>query len=136
MAVFPVSQPVFRPAMEVITAITTQPYFDIQQYFVTTGQDNDYKVGLVLRFNIPESFGMQSINGQTLRIHDIISADSFTVLQANDFGFVDDPFAIPVGALQSAQCIPVAETDLDINQQPGFQLNQAVQNVLPRGTLP
>lgn len=125
MAVFPLSLPVFRPSMQVITAISTSQQQNKTLFLITTGQAHFYQVGLVIRCVIPQSFGMQSLNGQTVTIISVPAPTTFVVTQINDSGIFNDPFVIPIGAQQSATTIPVAETD--------FQLNQAVHNVLPLG---
>ena len=131
MAVFPISRPVFRPAMEVITAITTTQAQDILTYTITTGQNHYYRIGLVVRFTIPQGAGMEMLNGTlspyvTFTINTIPALNQFTVTQIDDNGNKNDPFVAPPSSAASlALVIPVAETD--------FQLYQSVHNVLPNG---
>lgn len=123
MAVFPILTPIFQPYMRVITAIT---YITAQNQFiytVTTSTDHNYHPGLQIRLDIPIGFGAESLNGNIQLILTVPSPTTFTFSVTNNLGYLDDAFAIPMGAQQSAQSIPVAEKD--------FELDQAVRNILP-----
>ena len=115
---FAYQNPVFQPAMRIISAIT-----NANPAVVTTTFANQYETGLIVRLDIPSAVGMQQINGMT---------GAITVLSPTTFVFPIDstnftPFAIPMSPPPAvntcAQVVPIGE----VNEI----LTQAVQNVLP-----
>jgi hypothetical protein len=126
MAVFPLAHPVFRPAMQVITAIATAYIQNLVVYTVTTGQAHQYLPGLTVRLDIPLGFGMQNLSGTALEIITIPTPTTFTVAQIFDLSTQNDPFVV-ANMLQQAQSVPVSENV--------FQVYQAVANVIPTGVL-
>lgn len=122
MQCFAVQNPIFYPAMRIITAIT-----NANPASVTTSFAHQYKNGLVVRLDIPEACGMQQINGMT---------GAIVVTSPTTFNFAADstqftPFAIPGSPPPHvnicAQVVPVGE----INET----LINATQNTLPFGPL-
>lgn len=109
--------PVFKPAMRIITAIT-----NANPAQVTTSFDHGYINGLVVRLDIPPLFGMQQANQLTGTI--VINGGDTFLIDIDTTLF--DTFSIPSPGPQnytSAQVVPIGE-DNSI-------LAGAVQNVLP-----
>jgi hypothetical protein len=109
--------PIYQPAMRLITAITNS-----RQGLVTTSFDHQYSTGLIVRLDIPPACGMQEINGMTAAII-VVSPSMFTVdIDTTNF----TPFVIPPDANPHvdicAQVVPVGE----VNEI----LTQATRNIL------
>ena len=123
MAVFPLTRPVFGPAIRQIAAITSVTIQNIVYITITTTVAHYYKIGLVVRMNIPNEFGAFQLNGLFSQISSVPSTTQFV------FPFVQpllfDPFVIPGSPLQVPLTIPMAEDVL--------LLNQAERNLLPNG---
>lgn len=96
--------PVFQPAMRIISAITNS-----NPATVTTTFAHQYKTGTIVRLDIPPADGMQQISGQTFPIF-VTGATTFTI-PADTTNF--DPFSIPVSPPPSvntcAMVVPVGE---------------------------
>ena len=113
--------PQFQPAMRVITAITNG-----FPAIVTTNINHNYQTGLVVRLDIPQSYGMvqaDKLFGPITRI----DATNFSIdIDTTHF----DPFVVPGALLVStlAQAVPMAEV--------ASQLYQAVRDVTPNNILP
>jgi len=115
MSYIATENPTFQPANRQITAITNA---DPAQ--VTTSFDHDYIVGQIVRFNIPETYGMYQLNHLHGEILTIPTADTFTVrIDTRDF----NAFSVPGSPLQYAQVTPIGENTL--------QLYAAFHNTLP-----
>lgn len=115
--------PVYMPAMRLITAITNANPAE-----VTTSFDHGYISGIIVRLDVPEADGMQEINGKTGTIT-VTGSDTFTIDIDTTFF---EPFSIPGSPSQHqnicAMVVPIGE----VNEL----LRAAVQNVLPSGELP
>jgi len=115
---YAIPNPVFGPAMRIISAITnTNPAI------VTTTFANGYITGTIVRLDIPPACGMQQINQMTGAIL-VTSPTTFAInIDASSF----DSFSIPVGLPPwvpiCAQVVPIGE----VNEE----LRAAVQNILP-----
>lgn len=105
------TNPIFKPALRVVTAIT-----NANPCSVTTSFDHGYFSGCIIRINVPGvtvvydtyyDFGMNEINGLFSSIT-VTGPATFTMDTIDTTSF--SPFSIPAGALQSAQCIPIGET--------------------------
>lgn len=116
--------PVYQPALRVVTAIT-----NANPCQITTSFDHDYTSGIIVRIIVPGptvvagsqcNFGMNQINGIYSSIT-VTGDDTFTMNGIDTSYF--DTFSVPVNALQSAQCIPIGE----INST----LYSAMRNTLP-----
>jgi hypothetical protein len=109
--------PIFQPAMRLITAITNSA-----QALVTTSFAHQYRTGLIVRLDIPVACGMQEANTLTGSI--IVVSPSMFLINIDTTLF--DPFAIPVGVSPHvntcAQVVPVGE----INEL----LTEATRNIL------
>lgn len=110
--------PIFQPAMRLIASIT-----NAFPAIVVTTFANGYESGLIVRLDLPPAVGMQQANGLTGTIS-VIDDVTFSInIDTRSF----DVFAIPVspGPFDNtcAQVVPIGEI--------AFQLDQAVQNVLP-----
>jgi hypothetical protein len=98
--------PLFQPAMRLITSITKAFWA-----LVTTTFDHQYKTGLIIRLYIPISCGMYQADGYVGQIV-VTSTDTFTI-DLNTIEF--DDFAVPAfGTVPDfidtcAQVIPVGE---------------------------
>lgn len=97
--------PIFQPAMRLITAITRA---DTAQ--VTTSFAHQYISGLQVRLEIPVACGMQQAN-KFVGVIEVDSPTTFLVLGLNSTNF--DAFAIPVSPSPHvntcAMVIPVGE---------------------------
>jgi len=103
----------FQPAMREITGITnTDPAI------VATSFDHQYYTGLIVRLDIPKSYGMQELDGWIGPI-EVLTPTQFALdIDATLF----EAF-IAAGTEQSPQVIPVGQDTL--------LLFQATRNVLP-----
>lgn len=109
--------PIFQPAMRLITAITNASYAT-----VTTSFAHQYRTGLIVRLDIPVACGMQQANTLTGNIV-VVSPSVFTInIDTTTF----DPFSIPVDVSPHvdtcAQVVPVGE----LNEL----LTEATRNIL------
>ena len=113
-----IENPMFLPAMRVITVITKA-----KKAVVTTSFAHNYIDGLIIRLFIPEGFGMWQAN-QLFSPITVLSPTTFQMtIDTTNF----DTFAISTTFpfdQQSAQCTPIAELT--------SQLTGAFKNVLPR----
>lgn len=113
--------PQFQPAMRIITAITNG-----FPAVVTTNINHNYLTGLVVRLDIPETYGMQQANQKFAPITRIDATNFSIEIDTTLF----DPFVVPLPAVVStlAQAVPMAEVN--------SQLYQAVRDVTPNNILP
>jgi hypothetical protein len=82
------ANPVYGPAMRIITAITNSPFA-----LVTTSFAHGYPNGTVVRFDIPPALGMIQLDQMTSPIV-VTSPTTFTItIDTTQFA----PFVIPVG---------------------------------------
>lgn len=109
----PVQYPMFQPAMREIVGITnTYPAI------VATSFDHQYYTGLIVRLDIPLSYGMKQLDGWLGQI-EVLTPTQFAIdVDATSF----DAFVAAAGE-QSPQVIPVGQDSLEIFQ--------ATRNVLP-----
>jgi hypothetical protein len=128
MSILAFPNPIYQPAMRIITAITNAPMAQ-----VTTSFDHLYLTGSIVRLDIPLGFGMQLANQQFGEILSIPTPTTFTMsLDTTLF----DAFVLPVGwpatsasavgfpvSAQAAMVVPFAEDNKT--------LKSAVQNTLP-----
>lgn len=116
MAIYAQVNPVYKPAMRIISAITNS--FPAS---VTTTFNHGYITGTIVRLDIPTGYGMTQANQQ---FGSIIVTSSNTFKIPIDTTFYDTfsaPATFPDNA-QQAQVVPFAEDNL--------LLKAAVQNVL------
>jgi len=106
--------PIYQPAMRVITAITKS-----NPATVTTSIDHDYITGEIVRLVIPLANKMWQANGRTGTIT-VTGGATFTIDVDTTFF---DSFVVP--AVNEAQVIPVGEINA--------MLRGATKNVLPSG---
>lgn len=110
--------PVFQPAMRVINLISHD-----YEAAIITSTAHQYHVGMIVRINLPEGYGMQEVNQKTCTILRLV--DQFTFITDIDTTNMSDfsiPIAFPLN-LQYAQVTPVGELNT--------QLTDATRNVLP-----
>lgn len=119
MAVFPIANPIFQPAIREIAALTPVYFQAFLLLGVTTTQDHLYKDGLVVRLTIPLGFGAEQLND--LKSDIAVTSPTQFVMIFPSIQF--DPFVIPATPLQAAQVIPIAE-DVQF-------LDSALFNILP-----
>lgn len=114
---YPLTQPVFQPAMRLLISIT-----QANPAVVTVTPNHLYQTGLIVRFDIPFVNGMQQLNQQTATIT-VTGATTFTIpIDTTNY----DPLVVPLVPTANnsqAQCVPIGE-DNSI-------LTQAVFNALP-----
>jgi hypothetical protein len=113
--------PQFQPAMRIVTAITNG-----LPCLITTSFPHNYLTGLVVRLDIPESYGMVQAN-QLFGPIFVVDATHFS-MPINTTFF--NPFVVPLPAVIStlAQVVPMAEI--------ASQIYQAQRDVAPYIFLP
>lgn len=95
----------FVPARKVLVSVT-----NTVRAIVTVTVDHDYITGDIVRMYIPDGFGMYQMNHLFAPV-EIIDATSFFIdIDSRDF----EPFVIPVGSKQSAQCIAIGEVNEEL----------------------
>lgn len=119
-----VSSPTFQPARRPILSITqTNPLVVTTTFDGTTAGDNNYQTGLIVRLEVPFTYGMSQVNNVISSIT-YISDSSFSMDGVDGTNF--DPFVIPSLTPMNtgfvAQVIPVGEVY--------DSLSQATRNVL------
>ncbi len=111
------TNPLFAPAMRVITAITNS-----FPALVTTSFANGYLTGAYVRLNIPKGYGMQQGNQLTGYIT-VINPTQFNIdIDTTKF----DPFVVPIVlpfSLQSAQVTAIGELSVNLDSAVQNQLN-------------
>jgi len=104
----------FVPNRQIIQSISNS-----YPAIVTTTQDNGYQQGLIVRFVIPPTFGMQQLNNQTFLIS-LISNNSFSInVDTSDF----DPF---LGGISSITNITQAVQAVITVATNNFRVGQVV----------
>jgi hypothetical protein len=117
MSILAFPNPIYQPAMRIITAITNAP---IAQ--VTTSFDHLYLTGSIVRLDIPLGFGMQQAN-QLFGPITVTGSTTFTIpIDTTTFDAFSTPSGYPQNA-QSAMVVPFAENS--------DTFTSAVQNTLP-----
>lgn len=115
---YAVQDPIYQPAMRLITGITAADPAE-----VTTSFPHDYLPGLIVRLYVPPLYGMFQADGLTGTIMTVGSSTTFTI-NINTTSF--DPFVIPSPepwySYEYPMVVPVGE----INSS----LDQATRNVL------
>lgn len=115
MSILAVENPMFQPAMRIVTAITKAA-----QAAVTTSFDHDYIDGTVVRFHVPGTYGMYQIDNLTGSVT-VTSPTTFTVTIDTTYF---DTFSVPsIPFMQYAQVTAIGE----VNEI----LEAAEQNILP-----
>lgn len=108
--------PIFQPAMRLITAIT-----NANPAVVTTSFANQFITGTIVRLDIPPACGMQQAN-QLMGAISVISPTTFSItIDTTQF----DVFSIPIfnpSINTAAQVVPFAELN--------SMLTAATQNIL------
>jgi hypothetical protein len=119
---FTYTNPLYEPAMRVISSITNAYYPT-----VTTTVAHNYQPGITARFDIPLGFGMQQLNQQVGTILSVPTSTTFTIsVDTRKY----DPFVLPSGfppPYQDAQIVPVGDSG---------DYNLALQNVYPLNSDP
>jgi hypothetical protein len=117
MSILAFPNPVFQPAMRIISAITNG--FPAS---VTTTFAHNYLTGVIVRLDIPFGYGMQEAN-QLFGAIEVTSPTTFLIpVDTTFFSVFSVPSSYPKNA-QYAQTVSFAEVTPI--------LTQAVQNVLP-----
>ena len=106
--------PIFQPAMRIVTAITNQVNAQ-----VTTSFAHNFITGEIVRITVEDANAMTEINNKFGAIV-VLSATLFSIA-IDTTGFT--PFVVP--SQNNAYCIPIAEVN--------SILYAATQNVLPTG---
>ncbi len=114
---YPITNPIFQPALRTIYNIT-----NANPALVVTTQPHLYITGTVVRIDTPPGFGMQQIN-QLFGTIVVNSSNSFFInIDTTLFDVFSMPETYPYNS-QQAQSVPIGE-DNSI-------LTAAVQNTLP-----
>lgn len=117
MAILAFPNPIYQPAMRIVTAIT-----NASPALVTTSFDHLYLTGSIVRLDIPLGYGMQQVN-QKFGPITVTGATTFTIdIDTTQFDTFSVATTYPYNE-QYAQSVPMAE----INSL----LTSAVQNTLP-----
>lgn len=117
MSILAFPNPIFQPAMRIVTGIT-----NANPASVTTSFDHLYLTGLIVRLDIPLGFGMQQAN-QLFGPIIVTSPTTFDIaIDTTLFDAFSVPVTYPLDA-QSAMSVPFAEIS--------SLLTSAVQNTLP-----
>ena len=98
---------IWSPRRNLVIAITQAPFA-----IVSTDIPHGYTEGDIVKFYIPESFGMQQANLQQTTILDIPTSTTFTT-SMNSTLF--DAFVVPVAPTQKAQVVPVGEINSSLD---------------------
>jgi hypothetical protein len=114
--------PIFQPAMRLISAIT-----NANPAMVTTTFAHQYKTGLICRLDLPLAVGMQQANGLSGAIVVNSPATFFIDIDTTYFDLFSIPPSPPPLVNTCAQVVPVGE----LNEL----LTQATRNVLPFGPI-
>jgi hypothetical protein len=119
MAINEIIRPIFQPAMRTILAIVKG--FPTR---IETDIPNQYKVGIIVRINIPPNFGMFQINQMTGTILSIISPTRFSIdIDSTNFDSFVEPPENPGHNYTPAYVTPFGEVN--------STLYQATRNILP-----
>lgn len=127
MSILAFPNPIFQPAMRIITAIT-----NAEQASVTTSFDHLYLTGAIVRLDIPLGFGMQQAN-QKFGPITVTSPTTFTIaVDTRQF----DAFALPLNWPATSASVlgwPInAQAAMSVNVgEINSLLTSAVQNTLP-----
>lgn len=114
MAILAYPNPIYQPAMRIISNITKS-----NPAIVTTTFDHLYITGTIVRIDMPLKYGMQQINGMTGEI--VVTAPTTFAISINSLFF--DAYSIPSDPQQYPQVVPIGENN--------SILTAAVQNTLP-----
>lgn len=116
MAILALTDPTYKPAMRIISAIT-----NANPASVTTTFDHGYQTGTIVRLIIPDGFGMMQANHLTGTIT-VTGDTTFSInIDTNPFDVFSSSVVFPQDQ-QSAQVVPIGQ----INSL----LSIATQNVL------
>lgn len=100
---FPIMNPVYQPAMRIVTAIT-----NAFPAAVTTSFAHQYLTGTIIRLDIPPGYGMTQAN-QLFGDITVTGSTTFNIsIDTTQF----DTFITPVGfpdGYQNAQSVPIGE---------------------------
>lgn len=110
--------PVYQPAMRPINNITTG-----QTTMIVTQIPHQYRIGIIVRLNLPVGYSLQELNQKTGAIIQIVDPTTFIVdIDSDKLGLFSVPTNFPRDR-QEAQVTPVGEINSD--------LLDATRNVLP-----
>jgi hypothetical protein len=111
--------PTYQPARRIISAVT-----NAEEAEVTTTTDHDYIDGEIIRFYVPEGYGMTQLN-QKLATVTVTATNKFTInIDTTNFDSFGAPSSFPFNE-QCAQIVPVGEINATFAG--------ATKNVLPTG---
>lgn len=122
MVAFPLVNPIYKPSIREIAAISSIQVQNQLALQITTTQDHLYKDGLVVRLNIPLEYQAYQLNDLFSDIA-VTGTTTFVMAFTNNGGLQFDPFVVPASPQQAALVIPIAE-DVQF-------LDSAVFNRLP-----
>lgn len=113
---YAVADPIFQPAMRVITAITNG--FTAQ---VTTSFAHDYLDGMIVRLYVPRDYGMIQADKKMGTITIVDSTNFLIDIDTTYF----DAFVVPMSTNVNAQVVPIGEVN--------NTLQASTLNILPSG---
>jgi len=100
-----IADPIYQPAMRVITAIT-----QANPMQVTTSFAHDYVAGEIVTLKVPSVYGMYQADGLRAEILEIVDDSNFT-LKIDSTGF--DVFSVPADTkVQNAEVLPAGGTSI------------------------
>lgn len=98
---------IWSPRRNLVIAITQAPFA-----IVTTNIPHGYTDGDIVKFYIPENYGMQQANLFQTTILDIPTPTTFTTSMNSS---LFDAFMVPVLAKQKAQVVPIGEINSSLD---------------------
>lgn len=114
------------PSSLVITAITRAFPMVVTVEVNSVTEANTYIPGMLVRFFIPSSYGMQQLSGQTAKIS-LVSGLNFTFLIDSS---LFDPFVVPaITAQQPASIAPAGSNNLTFDNTTGRVPFQSLNNI-------
>lgn len=87
-------------------------------------QSNVYINDQLVRFNIPFGYGMQQLNGQTLKIFSVSGNDLTFNIDSRNF----DSFSVPISGLKPATIAPAGSNNLSYSNETNNVPFQSLNN--------
>ena len=117
---------IFIPSALLITAVTQANPMVVTFSIPSTGY-NSYQPQMLVKFNIPYSYGMQQLNGLTLPIQSIDDTNDTMTFAIDSTYF--DPFSIPASGEMPASLSPSGSRNLQFNNTTNLVPFQPLNNV-------
>lgn len=112
------------PSALEITAVSRAYPMVVTTSANTVTQSNSYIVGQLVRFNIPYGYGMQQLNGQTLKIFSVSGNDLTFNIDSRNF----DAFSVPISGQKPASVAPAGSNNLSYSNETNNVPFQSLNN--------